>query len=337
MLESLLSWWIARLAELLPARLRGNPGLPPDGLILRVDAAGRVTRSRRIGGVVTPLADNARIPGGVPQTLAVPEGFLLERRVELPLAVARDAAGVVALDFDRLTPFSADATIWGIDRVGDDKARGVAYFSLGMVPKALIEPWLAVLRNQGLHPSRLECARAGGVRVLSIGGRARQDRGGALIAAGLALLAVAAVALPFVRQQIALDRIQSRIDAVRDQAAMSGRLLQRLSPTQNSGDRLIAARAETPLALQTLAGVTAALPDDTYLVSMSLEDGRLSLEGTSSGAARLIGMLAAQNPIRDPSFSSPVTRTSDGKDAFTISATVAGAPVAAPTDNGAAP
>ena len=330
--QSLFSWWLARLAELLPSGLRGDLALPPDALLLGVDSSGRVTCSRRERGILFPLTDHVRLPRDVPQVLVLPEGVLLERRVELPLAVARDAERVVALDFDRLTPFAADATIWSLDRIGEDRARGAVSFSLGLVPKARIEPLLAALRGQGLNPTQLECSSAGGIRCLAVGPTGALHWRRVLIAGGLAALAIAAVAVPFIRQQIALDQLSARIAAAGGQAAQSGQLLRRLSPGQADGDRLIAARAQTPLALQTLAAITTALPDDTNLVSLSLQDGRLSIEGTSASAARLIGLLAAQDPIRDPSFSSPVTRTTDGKDAFTLSATVAGTMITAPAN-----
>ena len=132
------------------------------------------------------------------------------------------------------------------------------------------------------------------------------------------------MASPFIRQEIELGRIAAQIAAVTPAANVANRLLRRLSPGQQGADRLVSAQAEIPRALRTLAAVTAALPDDTNLVSLSLQDNRLEMEGTSDSAAKLIGLLAAHPPIQDPNFSSPVTRTMDGKDAFTLSATVAG-------------
>jgi len=334
LLESLLSWWLARLGELLPGGLRRDPSLPPDALLLRVDEFGRVTRSRRLAGIESLLPDQAPAPQDLPAILALPEGFLLERRVELPLAIAREAERVVALDFDRLTPFPAEATFWGLTRAGDDTARGIAFFSLGLVPKARIISTLAALRAQGLRAAALECPGAGGVRRLVVEGAGQPNWRGGLIAGGLALLLATAAAMPFIRQQIVLDQLSARIESARAQAGVSGRLLRRLAPGQTGGDPLLAARAQTPLALQTLAAVTNALPDDTNLVSLSLQDGRLSIEGTSVSAARLIGLLAAQNLVRDPSFSSPVTRTADGKDAFTLTAGVGGAAALATADTG---
>ena len=324
MLQSFLSWWIARLAELLPANLRADPDQPPDALVLRVQDHGRIDKFRRDRGAETALPEGAPAPRGLPQCLVLPEGYLLERKVELPLAIARDADRVVALDFDRLTPFSAEATIWGLIKTGEDPARAVAQFNLGLVPKTRLEPLLATLKRHGLHPTRLECIRpAGARRWLTIAGAGQRDWSALLTIGGLALLVIAAIASPLIRQEILLDRIETRIAAVSDRAQVAGTLLRRLSPGQDT-DRLLMARVQIPRALQALAAVTAALPDDTNLVSLSLQDDRLEMEGSSQSAARLIGLLAAQPSIHDPNFSSPVTRTADGKDAFTLSATVNG-------------
>jgi general secretion pathway protein L len=323
MIESFLSWWVARLAELLPRQWRADPNSLPDAILLRVTEAGHIARARRERGRVTALAVHVPPPAGLPLYLALPEGVMLERRIELPLAVASSAAEVVALDFDRLTPFSADAVFWDVAKLGEDKLRGTAQFSLALVPKSQLEPWLAALEREGLHPNRMECERTGAPpRWLAIGGKTRPGFVRISVCGGLALLAAAAVAVPFIRQQIALGRVEARISAATDQAEIAGRLLRRLSPDVSGADRLALAQAQAPRALQTLAAVTAALPADTNLVTLSLQDDHLSMEGTSAAAARLIGLLSAQSMIGDPSFSSPVTRTADGKDAFTLTATV---------------
>ena len=336
MLQTFLTWWIARLAELLPARLRRKGDLLPDAVLVKVTNSGRVAFARRRQGVLTPIPGEGPPPGGLPQCLVLPPGYLLERRVDLPLAVAREANRVVALDFDRLTPFRAEDTIWGLLKTGEDAARGMAHFTLGLIPKVRLEPEFAALRREGLQPATVECSRPGSAPWrLALAGARHQNLAAIALAAGLILLALVAVASPFIRQEIELARIEAQIAAVTPAANVANRLLRRLSPGQQGADRLVSAQAEIPRALRTLAAVTAALPDDTNLVSLSLQDNRLEMEGTSDSAAKLIGLLAAHPPIQDPNFSSPVTRTMDGKDAFTLSATVAG-PVSTTPDAQAA-
>ena len=299
--------------------------MPPDGIVLRVSPDGRIRAARRHRGHETPLPEGAAIPAGR-QILALPEGYLLERRIELPLAVAREARAVVELDFDRLTPFAAAQCWWSLEPLGEDPARGMAGWNLGILPRARVAEALDRLTAAGWRPVEAECARAeGGVRRLALG-RAAFDRQRWVLRGALILLALLVPAAPFLRQSIQAGRIEDRIAAVQDQASVATRMLQRLAPGQGAGDALRAAQRQRAQALRVLAAITRALPDDTDLVSLSLQDGRLSMEGTSASAARLIGVLAAEPLIQSPSFSSPVTRTADGKDAFTITAGIGDAP-----------
>ena len=81
-----------------------------------------------------------------------------------------------------------------------------------------------------------------------------------------------------------------------------------------------AARAHAGDTLQALATLTDLLPDDTYLTTLSLQHGKLRLEGQSAAATRLIGALSAEPHIRNPGFAAPVLRSDAGADVFAIEA-----------------
>jgi general secretion pathway protein L len=93
------------------------------------------------------------------------------------------------------------------------------------------------------------------------------------------------------------------------------------------GDVIAAERARTGDALALIAGLTDALPDDTYLTDLSVRDGHLRLSGQSAAAAKLIPALAADTALRNPSFTAPVTRNDTLRiDMFSIQVDAAGAP-----------
>ena len=90
------------------------------------------------------------------------------------------------------------------------------------------------------------------------------------------------------------------------------------------GRAAIAAARRQGDALQILAALTQALPDDTWLADLSLKPGNLTMDGQSADAAKLIALLAAVPGLQDPSFTAPVTRTNDGKaDLFSLRVGVA--------------
>ena len=73
--------------------------------------------------------------------------------------------------------------------------------------------------------------------------------------------------------------------------------------------------------------MTRLLPDDTYLTEAELRQRKVTLTGRSGGAARLIGLLAADGRFRNPAFAAPVTRVETlHAEVFTIVAEVGPAP-----------
>jgi general secretion pathway protein L len=125
-----------------------------------------------------------------------------------------------------------------------------------------------------------------------------------------------------IRQQAALDAAQARIDALAPAAHEAMRLRQRLAIAA-SGQEAVAAAQASGDALQILAALTAALPDDTYITDFTLKSGELTFDGESGNAARLIALLAAVPKFQDPGFAAPVTRAiNGGADLFSIHLTV---------------
>jgi general secretion pathway protein L len=77
-------------------------------------------------------------------------------------------------------------------------------------------------------------------------------------------------------------------------------------------------------ALNILAAATRTLPDNTYLASIVVHEGRVTMSGFSDSAASLIGLLAKSPAFRDPAFDSPVTESDDNdQEKFTVSMALA--------------
>ena len=136
-------------------------------------------------------------------------------------------------------------------------------------------------------------------------------------------LALACLAVPLLRQQAALDATAQAIAASAPAAQTALALRHQLATTASGRAAIIQAR-RTGDALQVLATLTSALPDGTWLSDLALKSGDLTIDGQSTNAARLIGLLSAVPDLRDPNFTAPVTRTADGKaDQFSLHAGIA--------------
>jgi general secretion pathway protein L len=333
MLAEIGAWWLARMAELVPAAMRSAGAA--DTLLLR-PVPGHATAFaalRRRRGRVQPLGvfalaeDAPRLHAARRrrETLTLATGTcLLRRTVTLPLAAERGLATLLHYEMDRLTPFPAEDVLWDGRLIRRDRDRGSLQAELVLLPRAAVAEPLQALAGAGLLPGMVEAPLPdGGQRSLPL---EPPDPAAALAArrrlgAGLALcaaLAAACIATPLLRQSLALADVEAQIEALRPRVAEAQALQRRLSGA-GEDDALTAGRAHAGDTLTALAALTDALPDDTYLSQLSLHHRTLTMEGQSTGAAtRLIAALAAEPHLRDPAFTAPVVRGDIGNEIFAL-------------------
>ena len=145
--------------------------------------------------------------------------------------------------------------------------------------------------------------------------------------AGLAVcgvLLVALVAVPLIRQSLAMARVDTGIAALGPSVAEVARLRQGIEARSAGGSVLAEARAQVGDPLRAIAAVTDALPDGSWLTDFVLQQRRLRIDGQSRAAVQLIARLAANPATLNPAFAAPVTRDDSGRgDIFSISAELA--------------
>lgn len=340
MLKDIVRWWWQQIGSLLPS---GGAPATADALLVRsrgdltVDLAWRRRGVRQVVGAAT--LDDAgppqlralagRLRPDRPIVLELPPGMLLEQQASLPLAAENDLGAVLGHEMDRLTPFRAEDVFWAWAVAARDVANGRLTVRLSLVLKAAAAPLLQGLARAGLTPAVFELRGPDGA-IRRIGlvppGARRTSHPVAVRMAGWACagLAVAAILVPLVQQQVAISAAEEQIAALQPRVALAEGLRRRLAASSSGAELFAAEGARSGNALQALAAVTRALPDDTYLTEFTLRDRRLTLGGRSEAAVRLIGVLAAEPGLVNPAFAAPVFRTiGDHGDQFTISADLA--------------
>ena len=308
---------------------------PPGSTPAEVDIALPSGPAERLwlddAGLSRLRAIRARLPRGAVR-LRLRPGSLLQRDVTLPLAAERGLDQVLHYEMDRLTPFTAAETFWGWTVTRRDRPHARLHLRLTLAPRAPIAPLLAALASAGASPMLLEAAEsAGGDGRRSIDLASREGAGSGratpVLRAGLALcgvLLLVVVALPFVRQSIALAGMEARIATLTPAVTEAARLRRTIEAQAVGGSLLTAARQQVGDPLEAIAAVTKALPDDTWLTDLTVQQRRLRIDGESRAAVRLIARLAADPTIEGPSFAAPVTRDdSTHADLFSISADLA--------------
>jgi general secretion pathway protein L len=289
MLIELATWWKEQMRDLVPASLR-PAGRASRGVVVTVcdDSDPRVlrltlhTRRRRtdlgnheLGGP-TLRGAVARIPKRLRRSamLQMSPDLLLERTVVLPLAAERDLHRLVAFEMDRLTPFTAEQVLWTCAIESREPARNRLLVRVTIVLRTQVDSILACLTGSGLVPTRIGVAFAGDrARVIPLGaGLPRRallgPRAGAVAMAGCAALALVATGLPFLMQSISAGALEAKIEAMRSQVAEADRLRTAIAGGVVAADAIRSARDQVGVPLQTLAAITAALPDDTFLLSL---------------------------------------------------------------------
>ena len=343
-IRAFFSWWFGQLAELLPQGLRRTVLTAVDAMVIKpIGPLGRGIEAVAIGlrrnGRETPLGrfglgatDLAELPRKTGRTavLRLSEQDVLGKTVTLPLAAERELEQVLGFEMDRETPFKAEEIYWNHQIDGVDRQNGRLSVRLILLPKANLAPLLTALGQFGIRPRRAEIADgpdAGAYLPLEgDGGRTHRASHRLIWSAAVccAILGVAAVVTPFVRQGRALASLDQQIAVGRTAAAEADSLRQEIDRLTGSADFVESERDKAGRPLAVLAAATRVLPDDTYLTEMELQKRKVTLTGRSAAAARLIGPLAADGSFRNPGFAAPVTRVEAlHTELFTINAEVA--------------
>jgi general secretion pathway protein L len=336
-----LSWWFGQLAELLPAWLRGTALRRPDALVIGatqpLDAGGEIAVWQRRNGkeaLLGRFAPGAAHPPELPRSPRLPAVLrlastdVLQKQLTLPLAAQASLDQVLAFEMDRETPFSADEVYWNHRVEAIDRQRGTILVRLALLPKTHLASLLERLRQIGIAPRWAEVAdRDDACPSLPLdGGHGPQHGSRRLLwpaAACCALLALSAVAVPFVRQAVELAKLDSEVAADRPIVAEADALRREIDELSRSAGLVKGELDKAGRPLEVLAAVTRLLPDDTYLTEAELRQRKVTLTGRSAGAARLIGTLAADGRFRNAAFAAPVTRVEALKaEIFTIVAEV---------------
>ena len=290
---------------------------------------GRETPLGRFGLGATDLAELPRKSGRT-AVLRLSEQDVLGKTVTLPLAAERELEQVLGFEMDRETPFKAEEIYWNHQIDGVDRQNGRLSVRLVLLPKTNLAPLLTALGQFGIRPRRAEIADgpdAGAYLPLEgDGGRTHRASHRLIWSAAVccAILGVAAVVTPFVRQGRALASLDQQIAVGRTAAAEADSLRQEIDRLTGSADFVESERDKAGRPLAVLAAATRVLPDDTYLTEMELQKRKVTLTGRSAAAARLIGPLAADGSFRNPGFAAPVTRVEAlHTELFTINAEVA--------------
>jgi general secretion pathway protein L len=313
--RSALHWWLAELAGMVPASLTGR--LLGQGTVLHLRLDGDLLHAEGLqpievasANLPAPLAARVRAADAV--VLVLPASIVLRRTIDLPAAAARELASAVPFLVERHTPFlpGQARTAWRI--AGRAPSPGRVQVELAATAAAPLERALAHLHDGGVPVSavhveaddripRLDFARSGTRRPMR--SWIAEPWRPLLVAAAALILAGPVLVAGVVHMR--LSRMEVALAASTTHPQQRERLRARLRADASLA-AVLAARARAPEATDTLARVTAALPDTSWLFSFDFTPQTLQLGGFSTDMPAAVARLQALPGIGKLEFRSPV-------------------------------
>jgi general secretion pathway protein L len=276
---------------------------------------------------VDPISARMRtlLAGARVDVVLAPSRFVF-RPLELPRGAGQFLEGIVRSQIDRLTPWSASEAVFGWSTPVDAGPDRIA-IAVAATARALIAPIAQALVATRVDHIRMS-TRAGDQATLVIpvfaqrsGGEdsVRRLRHGLAVGLGLCGLAFAISLGAWVvfggAYETRLAELQNRLAERR--AALSNR---RGSAAEQAVQALQARKRATPSAIMTLEALAKALPDDTHLTELRIEDGKVQIVGLSGDAPALVRLIEQSRRFTHATFFAPTVRGPGGGASFHIEA-----------------
>lgn len=358
MLRAAWTWWRDEMASMLPSSIAALRSRWTRTLLLDCDGASLYLSST--GGKDSDLLGSMPLPAEATESHAVALGDIvadqsgaydrrvlrlapdlaLRRRLRLPLAARESLYEAVALDLDRQMPLPADALYFGVREVAINRTDGLVEVQLDAVRRSDAEPILKLLTTAGLSPDRLEIT-ADGPDLLppetSGNGARLRRRMTAMLGVLVVLLTLLAVWLPAQRLNDSLEIIRAESTDLRAEATRVAALRERMAAIETRQDALVARKQAAPLALDVITAATRAIDDNAFLLEMTIDGDRLTINGYARTASVVLSAIDSSPMFSDARFVSSVTQDAQlQRDRFTLSARITDdATVEAPVADGA--
>lgn len=348
-LSEFWQWWTGELIGLTPASIRHTFEIPSRMLLIRLsDNHCTLTTSTAQGeNILTEFsldsptsaeeAGKRRSLSGFAEhtVLLLPTDQILYKTITLPAATASRLKNVLAFEMDRNTPFKADDVYFTFRITSRDIKQHKIQVELTIVTRKILDELTQKIAALGVDISRVV---PGNLKESEIGNPERNllpqpdtadKRSGAqtrrlLSVWGLVIviLFIAFIAL-YQRYQRA-EQLSGDIEAPRAEAMQAKSIRDELATLKASRAFLLNSKISAPSMLVLLKTLTEIIPDNTWLVRLTINEGLVTLQGESSDASALISLIEDAPAFRNVQFSSPVTinpRTQ--KERFSITASLA--------------
>jgi general secretion pathway protein L len=255
-----------------------------------------------------------------------PSRFLV-RPLELPARATEFIEGIVRVQIDRLTPWSAADAVFGCG-TPVTAGPGKIVTTIAATSRASTEPYVAGLA--ALHPASLSIFTAAGeetrelIKVFELQARGLLDRVRLsrllrLVLAGITAVAVLSLAAGSIVQSY-LDSRQAELNAELTARRVALRL-DRQGVESSPFAQLARRKHQTQASVIVIEELSRILPDHTYVTELHIDGNILQIAGITHDAPSLIRLIEQSPHFTRATFFAPTTHApSDPGDRFHIEA-----------------
>jgi general secretion pathway protein L len=185
-----------------------------------------------------------------------------------------------------------------------------------MAPKTVIDQALAVAARFELVPDSVELATADADPESVLNLLPQQSTGKALsmldraFVGASALIVAAAIGLNLHLERSAAKDLERQVAEAKSPAEESLALIERSSEIRAQLLTLAERKSKESLAVEVLDELTRLIPDEAYVIRLTIRAKEVQLEGLAQDAARLIRLLSESTLFREPHFLSPIIQDS---------------------------
>ena len=325
-LQSFWRWWSGELVELLPEKLQKAIAQRQQKLYVEVDedklllSLGNHAAQREVLRLALD-ADDARdedIPREVQQTiLLLPDDKVLARRITLPAAAEENLREVLGFEMDLHTPFEASEVYYDYTVVGRDSNRQQVTVDLVYAPRDAVDTLVGGTTSLGIRTDIITCRRRDNANLQPVNLLPQERRRtrridvkslNLALTAMLAVLLVAAITIPIVKKNRAIEALEAQVQAAATEARQGAELRQDLEKMAEASQFLVEKKASDVMVVEIIDEVSRILPDHTWIARLDLKGTELQIQGQSSASSSLIKIIESSPWFENVRFASPVVQ-----------------------------
>jgi len=255
---------------------------------------------------------------------------VLRPELRLPKASGSTLRGALSFELERLSPVAPSELYFDHVVTSYDKPTNRVSLCVRALRRSEVDAALHLCHAMGLSVASISIAgdpHSGDVRFFPVDrlalARSLWRSWGALLLGALAVILLIIVALASAsRVAEANDTLTADVAVESVRAAQVDRLIHRMD-TIRSQAAYVVERRRAPLLVETLANLSDALPDGTWVDQVSINGAKLHAQGYSKTASDLIARLDRSSHFANAQFGAPLVRNAtDGSERFDLSADI---------------